>query len=158
MISSIGAFTLGLGILLSIVNFLRSRQSGALAGSDPWGADTLEWSIPSPPPAYATLHIPTVVSRHPLWDDHDEEDDPGGHRLLDIGRVTLASSPLDADLVALARMPEDTMMPVLLSLAMTLVFSTLLFQLLWLTLAGVIACAIVTAAWLWPKGHPEEAR
>ncbi|HVW85943.1 MAG TPA: cytochrome c oxidase subunit I [Bryobacteraceae bacterium] len=158
MISSIGAFTLGFGVLLSIVNFLRSRQSGALAGSDPWGADTLEWSIPSPPPAYATLHIPTVVSRHPLWDDHDEEDDPGGHRLLDTGRVTLASSPLDADLVAVARMPEDTMMPLLLSLAMTLVFSTLLFQLLWLTLAGVIACAIVTAAWLWPKGHPEEGR
>ena len=29
----------------------------------------------------ATVHIPTVSTRHPLWDDHDEEADPENERL-----------------------------------------------------------------------------
>ena len=37
-------------------------------GNDPWGASTLEWSIPSPPPEYNFARIPRVTSRYPLWD------------------------------------------------------------------------------------------
>ena len=34
------------------LQLLSSRKSGEIAGNDPWGAPTLEWSIPSPPPEY----------------------------------------------------------------------------------------------------------
>jgi heme/copper-type cytochrome/quinol oxidase subunit 1 len=151
MAATVGAFILGIGILLSLINFYTSIRSGRLAGPNPWGADTLEWDMPSPPPSYATVHIPTVVSRHPLWDDHDEQEDPGNERLLDDGRLTLATSSLDGDPLAVARMPEDTLTPLLLGIATTIVFTGLLLKFLWLALAGFIAIALVSGAWLWPE-------
>jgi len=128
-------------------------RSGEIAGRDPWQADSLEWDMPSPPPSYGTVHIPTVRSRHPLWDEHDEEDDPGGQRILDDGRLTLASTSLDADVLALARMPEDTITPLLLALALTLLFTALILKWLWVALAGLILMAVVTGVWLWPEGR-----
>jgi cytochrome c oxidase subunit 1 len=68
MASSIGYTILGLSMLFFIYNFLTSRKRGAPVGNDPWGAGTLEWSIPSPPPEYNFAQIPTVTSRYPLWD------------------------------------------------------------------------------------------
>ena len=66
--SSIGAYILGAGMLVFVWNVIRSRRSGAIAGNDPWGAPTLEWMIPSPPPEYNFARIPVVTSRYPLWD------------------------------------------------------------------------------------------
>ena len=68
LMSTMGAYTLVLGTLFLIWNLLKSKSSGAIAGNDPWGAGTLEWSIPSPPPDYNFAHIPRVTSRYPLWD------------------------------------------------------------------------------------------
>lgn len=151
MIASIGAFVLAFGILLSILNFFSSLRTGRLAGNNPWRADTLEWELESPPAPYGSVHIPTVVSRHPLWDDYDEEDDPGDARVLDQGRLTLSSTPLDAEPVALASMPSDSLMPFLFNLGMTVFFAALIFKLLWLALAGIVAMAVFNALWLWPK-------
>ena len=50
-----------------------SRRDG---GADPWDAWTLEWSTPSPPPAYNFAVDPVVASRRPLWDlKHPEDPD-----------------------------------------------------------------------------------
>src|SRR5581483_5259391 len=52
LVATIGAYTLGLGVLVFIYNVALSLRSGEIAGSDPWDGMTLEWSIPSPPPGY----------------------------------------------------------------------------------------------------------
>ncbi|MFP3442256.1 cytochrome o ubiquinol oxidase subunit I, partial [Pantoea sp. SIMBA_133] len=33
---------------------------------------TLEWTIPSPPPAYNFARLPEVKSREPLWDAYEK--------------------------------------------------------------------------------------
>jgi cytochrome c oxidase subunit I len=68
LIVTIGVFFQALGIVVFVANLLWSYFKGRTAGSDPWDAWTLEWSIPSPPPAYNFSVIPTVKSRRPLWD------------------------------------------------------------------------------------------
>jgi len=68
LISSIGTAMLVVSTAIFFVNFWRSRKSGAPAPNDAWGAGTLEWSIPSPPPDYNFAEIPVVTSRYPLWD------------------------------------------------------------------------------------------
>jgi cytochrome c oxidase subunit I len=151
MLSTIGAFVLGFGILLSVINFFQSLRYGLLAGPNPWLADTLEWSTASPPAAYGSVHIPTVITRHPLWDDWEEEKDPRGERILDQGRLTLASTALDGQPAALARMPEDSIAPLLMALVMTLFFTAILLKLLWVALVGAILVAAVNAIWLWPQ-------
>lgn len=65
--SSIGAFVIGVGMLVFMYNMWRTRRRGALAGNDPWGGATLEWSVSSPPPPHNFDVIPTVVSRLPRW-------------------------------------------------------------------------------------------
>jgi len=68
LIVTIGVFFQALAIVVFVANLLWSYFKGRTAGSDPWDAWTLEWSTPSPPPAYNFSVIPTVKSRRPLWD------------------------------------------------------------------------------------------
>ena len=68
LIVTIGVFFQALGIVVFVANLVWSYFKGETAGSDPWDAWTLEWSTPSPPPAYNFAVIPTIKSRRPLWD------------------------------------------------------------------------------------------
>ena len=51
LISTIGSYVMGLGILVFVLNVIKSRH-GRRAGNDPWLADTLEWYTTSPPPPH----------------------------------------------------------------------------------------------------------
>lgn len=157
IVSTIGAFILGVGLLVTILNFFRSLRTGQLAGNNPWNADGLEWLTSSPPKPYKFVHIPTVASRHPLWDSHDETYDPKNERVFDQDRLTLVTTWIQARPVALARIPEDTIIPLLLALTLSLVFVALTFDWMRWALVGVVLSFIVTAAWLWPKHEPKVA-
>jgi cytochrome c oxidase subunit 1 len=70
LVSTIGAWMMGLAILLFIVNVVRSWRHGPRVGNDPWLADTLEWYTTSPPPEHNFPHgkLPYVSSHRPLRD------------------------------------------------------------------------------------------
>ena len=68
LISSIGSWILAIGILLTIINLVRSIKKGAIAGPDPWKANTLEWFTPSPPPENNFDVVPRVRSVEPMKD------------------------------------------------------------------------------------------
>jgi cytochrome c oxidase subunit 1 len=56
------SFVMTFALLLFFANILWSLRRGKKAGSNPWGARTLEWQLPSPPHYYNFKHIPTVFS------------------------------------------------------------------------------------------------
>ena len=61
MISSIGAFVLGASQLLFLYVVIKCIRGGAKAGKQPWeGADTLEWTLASPPPYHTFETAPTI--------------------------------------------------------------------------------------------------
>jgi cytochrome c oxidase subunit 1 len=68
MISTVGSFILGAGVLLTIINVARSLKNGVVAGPDPWKANTLEWFTPSPPPVNNFDVIPLIRSAEPMKD------------------------------------------------------------------------------------------
>jgi cytochrome c oxidase subunit 1 len=55
-------------VLVTVINVARSLKSGAIAGPDPWQANTLEWFVPSPPPENNFDVIPRVRSLEPMKD------------------------------------------------------------------------------------------
>jgi len=71
LISTIGAFVLAAGILLTIVNAIVSRTGGARAGHDQWGGDSLEWFALSPPEPHNFDVLPDVRSSRPMRDIRD---------------------------------------------------------------------------------------
>jgi cytochrome c oxidase subunit 1 len=68
IISSIGSYILALGVLLTMINVVKSLKHGAIAGPDPWKGNTLEWFTPSPPPPHNFDVVPRVRSLEPMRD------------------------------------------------------------------------------------------
>jgi cytochrome c oxidase subunit I len=68
LISTIGAFILGVGVLITLINVAVSLKSGRKAGNDPWKGNTLEWFTQSPPPENNFDEIPRVRSAEPMKD------------------------------------------------------------------------------------------
>jgi cytochrome c oxidase subunit I len=66
--STIGSFLLGIGVLMTVINALRSYRHGKKAGNDPWQANTLEWFTTSPPPENNFDVVPRVRSVEPMKD------------------------------------------------------------------------------------------
>src|SRR5215210_2013414 len=105
LMSTWGARILAVGMVIFVFNFFRSKFAGPIAGNDPWGGSTLEWSIPSPPPDYNFAQLPNVTSRYPMWDlkaphltrevPHTREGDKLTHVEIagaDAGNVKLSST------------------------------------------------------------------
>ncbi len=68
LLSTIGAYILGLSVLLFIWTVWAGLRRGAPAGDNPWDAWTLEWAVSSPPPEENFHRVPPVRGRRPLWD------------------------------------------------------------------------------------------
>jgi cytochrome c oxidase subunit I+III len=151
LLESIGAYLLAAGLIMVVANLTVSRFRGARVGNDPWGGDTLEWSTTSPPPEYNYAVIPTVSSPYAMWDREDRQQDERnlarGHKVLEQGHETQASSAVDADWDEILEMPSHSPWPPVFALALTGVFAFLLLQ-VWIGAAiFVLATLAVLAAW-----------
>jgi cytochrome c oxidase subunit I len=68
LLSTIGSGIMAIGILLFVVNVIRTSRAGVRAVNDPWLADTLEWYTTSPPPPHNFEKLPYITSARPLRD------------------------------------------------------------------------------------------
>jgi cytochrome c oxidase subunit 1 len=60
VISSIGSFVLGLGLIWTLIYMVVGLFKGPKAGPNPWGAASLEWATQSPPIEHNFHQIPHV--------------------------------------------------------------------------------------------------
>ncbi|GIP60957.1 cytochrome c oxidase subunit 1 [Paenibacillus woosongensis] len=68
MLSTVGAFLMGVGVILFLVNVVITARKPVGVENDPWGdGRTLEWAIPSPPPEYNFKQLPLVRGIDAYW-------------------------------------------------------------------------------------------
>jgi cytochrome c oxidase subunit I len=157
LITTIGSYILAVGILLFFINVAVSLRRGALAGPNPWDAYSLEWATSSPPPPYNFAVLPSVASRHPLWEERLQEG--MGHSVLDRGLVldhhheTLGVSVLDGVPDTILKMPSESYLPLLLTLCISAGFAGLISHIWGISYAALGLGVVVTLIWLWPRAE-----
>jgi cytochrome c oxidase subunit I+III len=147
-----GAVMIALSMVLVAVNVVRSLRRDAVAGANPWDADSLEWATSSPPPSFNFNHIPLVTSSHPLWDTQRLHVMRGLQ--LDVRELVL-TSVLDARPDLREPSVPPSIWPLLAAIAVGAMFLTSIFT-PWAVVVGAVPIAITLTAWFWPKGRPEE--
>ncbi|HET7544720.1 MAG TPA: cytochrome c oxidase subunit I [Polyangiaceae bacterium] len=143
LISTLGAFTLGLGALVFLFNAARSLRSHSQAPADPWRGHSLEWAQSSPPPAAHEREIPVVESRYPLW-------------IGALGRVTglaadeqLVTRVVDAEPDHVLQVAEPSVMPFFTAIATAGLIIACLFT-PWGLPAGLVFVSAALVVWFWP--------
>lgn len=100
LVSTVGAFLMGVGMIIFLVNVFLTSRRPADAPDDPWeDGRTLEWTIPSPPPEYNFKQTPLVRGLDAFW-----KEKMAGHK---------AMTP--AEPVGPIHMPSATILPFLMS-------------------------------------------
>jgi cytochrome c oxidase subunit 1 len=68
LLATVGSFLLALGVIVVVVNVVVSLRRKVVAGDDPWGANSLEWTTSSPPPHHNFERLPPIRSERPAYD------------------------------------------------------------------------------------------
>ncbi|WP_010529760.1 cytochrome aa3 quinol oxidase subunit I [Lentibacillus jeotgali] len=122
VISTVGAFGMGIGFAVFVYNIYYSyRYSERETTGDPWNARTLEWATPIPVPEYNFAVVPHVDSLDAFWAMKER-----------------GESPYDESKVEPIHMPNNTSQPFIMMGIFTLASFFLVFEWIWLALAGLI--------------------
>ncbi|MEW5929033.1 MAG: cytochrome c oxidase subunit I [Gemmatimonadota bacterium] len=165
--STVGAYVLAAGVLMSVANLFWSLRRGAPAGNNPWTGDTLEWSVASPPPDAQFARIPVVRDRHPVWDEEWEpeslspaevepEDDEVARQLDQLDhwpttwRGALVVSVASGRPYAITHVPGPTIVPFVMAVGMLLIFAGATVDALWLLGLGAATVGGSVIAWFRP--------
>jgi cytochrome c oxidase subunit 1 len=126
LLATIGAYTIAAGVLIFIVNVMRSLRDGEIAGENPWSSSGLEWATTSPPPPYNFVHPIVVESGHPLWDTNVELPIVTGLRTN--RREILLTTTVDAVATSRHASPDPSIWPLYLAGCMAVMFIGSIFS------------------------------
>jgi cytochrome c oxidase subunit 1 len=152
LLASSGSVLLALALLLYAWNVMHALRRGRPAADDPWGGDTLEWSVPSPPPPYNFAVLPVVGAREPLWDPHGYAFAVRG--LACDRREVLVTYVIDAAPDHRYEQPAPTLWPLAVAVATAVAFIGAIFT-PWAIVAGGALVFPALIGWFWPKEHEE---
>jgi cytochrome c oxidase subunit I+III len=162
LLSSIGVLVILLGIAVFILNVARGFRRGEPAGANPWGGDTLEWAVPSPPAEHGWSILPIVRSRHPLWDQDDLYQ--GEERLVRFvhglsqwplrWRAAVIVGTADARPQEVFRVANPSIWPLVAGCGLVLIFAAELAKLRWGLAVGAAIVTAAVIAWNWPQEAP----
>lgn len=167
LISTIGAFIIAAGFAVFFFNIFYSYfKTPLVTDPDPWGADTLEWSIPKPSPQYGFRKLPIVRSRHPLWDQNDlHKADKKTSQLIEIlaerpyrYRAQLTTGILDGEPREIFRVAGPSIFPLLLAFSITAFSFFLIFDLYVLTGIAIAGSVLSLIGWHYTPKTSEEYR
>ncbi|MBT0586196.1 cytochrome c oxidase subunit I [Alteromonas sp. SM 2104] len=157
MLSSFGSFIMASGFGMLFLDVILHFRYGQKATFNPWQADTLEWATGTPPTSYNFLRIPTVTTRHPLWDtpkvEPKVENDGQGLEDISHGRRELyGTHAVTGKLMEVIHIPSHSWLPLISASFLALLCISLLSRAYLLALGVTALAALSLFRWAWVNG------
>ncbi|MDQ6598317.1 cytochrome ubiquinol oxidase subunit I [Bacillus salipaludis] len=129
LISTVGAFFMGIGFVFQVWQILYSIKHGERdVTGDAWDGRTLEWSIPSPPPVYNFAILPKANGKDAWWYQKEEMKKEG-----------YKPEPVKYEPI---HMPKNTGIPFIMSCFFFIAGFGFTFDWIWMGVIGLIGVAI----------------
>lgn len=122
-VSTVGAFLMGIGTIIFVVNVIVSAANKKPVADDPWeDGRSLEWSIPSPPPEYNFKQLPLVRSYDAWWNEKQK------------GNTEMPP----AEPVGPIHMPSPSILPLIMSIGLFAAALGFMYDHLIVAIAGLV--------------------
>ncbi len=157
LISTIGAFLFAAGVLIWVIDMIRNfRPFGARNAGNIHDAPGLEWL---PNGLYSVRSIPVVSSLYPLWDQKGLAGDVEAGRYFlprtaTGHRETILTSTLNAEPIALMRLPQPSGWPLWAALFTAGFFLLLTEQAYWPSVVSGVLAIYCIMTWAWSLDRP----
>lgn len=121
----LGIILLGVGLqILQLIVSIKDRKKNLDTTGDPWDGRTLEWSVPSPAPAYNFAVEPLVTERDAFWP-----------------QKSLATQPVRE--FESFHLPKNTPLGLLIALAGFMMCFAIIWHIWWLLAVGFIGLIVL---------------
>ncbi|MFC3800038.1 cytochrome c oxidase subunit I [Cohnella sp. GCM10012308] len=122
-VSTVGAFLMGIGTIIFVINVIVSAANKSPVADDPWeDGRSLEWSIPSPPPEYNFKQLPLVRSYDAWWNEKQK----GNNEMP------------PAEPVGPIHMPSPSILPLIMSIGLFVAALGFMYDHLVVAIAGLV--------------------
>jgi cytochrome o ubiquinol oxidase subunit 1 len=141
LVALAGAVLILCGIGLTVLQLVRSiqkREQNRDHTGDPWNGRTLEWSIPSPPPAWNFAVLPRIESNDAYWAMKQ-----GAHGV----------EPPAAHSHAPLHLPRNNPTGVLLAFFSVVLGFALIWHIWWMAIVGLLGAVAVGFVQAWRSDH-----
>jgi cytochrome c oxidase subunit 1 len=150
-LATLGGVIMFVSLSIFLINLAWSRRNGRVAGANPWGADTLEWATPSPPPSYNFLYTRVCTGRNPLWEETPQTPVITGlHTQI---REVLNTTMLEGRPEHRYEICTDSIWPVITALVSAFTFYGVIFH-PWFIPIGAVMAFIALGFWFWRESDP----
>ncbi len=147
LVTSIGSFILGIGVLLFFINVYLSHRRHGPAPLDPWDARSLEWLTTSPPKEHNFDRTPTVGHLDEFFHRKYEDRGENGHH--DYHQVATAEDLMadeEANADAHIHLPSPSYWPIVLAFGLPVMAYGVIYNIL-LIPAGAAIVLLAMFGW-----------
>ncbi|WP_270170844.1 cbb3-type cytochrome c oxidase subunit I [Paenibacillus sp. SYP-B4298] len=129
MVSTVGAFLMGVGFIFQVWQIAYSIKNQDRANAaDPWNGRTLEWSLPSPAPAYNFAVVPQIKEVDSWWEEKE--------------RRRAGQKPTDNGPIEPIHMPDSSGLPFIQSFCWFVAGFGFVWNWMFLVIPGLLGVAI----------------
>ncbi|MNY08125.1 cytochrome c oxidase subunit 1 [compost metagenome] len=126
LVSTVGAFFMGIGTLVFLINIIATARKPITAPADPWDGRSLEWTIPSPAPEYNFKQTPLVRGLDAFW----KEKMAGNKQMT------------PAEPIGSIHMPSASILPLVMSVGLFIAGFGFMYKNYWVAGAGMVVTLI----------------